>query len=228
MCVFNQMYTVNHILFKTTKILTIFTLYRTNVYLRESRTRLQSVERAPVAAVAGSQSSGYEQDEIHEPPDPQASESQELPNSSARVAQAEAVHAEAAQEKGVEERGDEVVTRESNAGFIPAEEFSRPSALDAVQGRAQHLSVIHVFVYLALISDLYAAVSQLQEGCEVSVMIKRFSAVDELLRKVAAEDHRGCRAVFIMVCVVRRLCCCDVVICDIFFRLLWKQRGHCS
>ncbi|TSR04293.1 hypothetical protein Baya_10900 [Bagarius yarrelli] len=84
-----------------------------NVYLKESRSRLLLVECAPVAAVAGRQSSSYEQDEIHKPPNSQTSESQKLPDGSARVAQTEAVHAEAAQEKGVEERGDEVVTRVS-------------------------------------------------------------------------------------------------------------------
>lgn len=71
---------------------------------------MYSVERAPVAAVAGHQSSGYEEDEIHKPPDSQASESEEFPDGGARVAQAEAVHAEAAQEERVQERRDEVVT----------------------------------------------------------------------------------------------------------------------
>lgn len=75
--------------------------------------RLGSVERAPVAAVAGHQSSGYEEDEIHKPPDSQASESEQLPDGGARVPQTEAVHAEAAQEEGVQECGDEVVTRVS-------------------------------------------------------------------------------------------------------------------
>lgn len=74
---------------------------------------LRSVEGAPVASVAGHQASSDEQDEIHEPPDPQASESQELPNGGARVTQAEAVDAKAAQEEGVQQRGDEVVTRVS-------------------------------------------------------------------------------------------------------------------
>lgn len=74
---------------------------------------MRSVEGAPVAAVAGSQSSGYEEDEIHEPPDSQASQSEELPDGSARVAQTEAVYTEAAQEEGVQERCDEVVARVS-------------------------------------------------------------------------------------------------------------------
>lgn len=71
---------------------------------------MYSVERAPVAAVAGCQSSGYEEDEIHKPPDSQASKSEEFSDGGARVAQAKAVHAKAAQEERVQERSDEVVT----------------------------------------------------------------------------------------------------------------------
>lgn len=152
--------------------------------------RLRSVERAPVAAVARRQSSGYEEDEIHEPPDSQASESEELPDGGARVAQTEAVHAEAAQEERVQERGDEVVARVFDAWLVPPQEFPRPGTLDAVKRCAQHLSVIYIFVHLALISNLHTAVSQLLEGRDVSIMINRISAVYKLLGKVPTEDHR--------------------------------------
>lgn len=68
---------------------------------------------APVAEVAGHQAASDEQDEVHEPPDAQASQGEQLPHRGARVAQAEAVNPKAAQEEGVEQRGDEVVARVS-------------------------------------------------------------------------------------------------------------------
>lgn len=70
---------------------------------------LLSVHRAPVAAIAGHQPSGDEENQIHEPPDPEASERQQLPHSSPRVAQAEAIHSEATQEKRVEQSGYKIV-----------------------------------------------------------------------------------------------------------------------
>lgn len=70
-----------------------------------------SVVGAPVAGVAGHEAAGDEQDQVHEPPDAQTPQGEQLPHRRARVAQAEAVHAEAAQEEGVEQRGDEVVPR---------------------------------------------------------------------------------------------------------------------
>lgn len=70
-----------------------------------------SVVGAPVAVVAGHEAAGDEQDEVHEPPDAQSAQCQQLAHRRARVAQAEAVDAEAAQEEGVEQRGDEVVAR---------------------------------------------------------------------------------------------------------------------
>lgn len=69
-----------------------------------------SVVGAPVAVVAGHQTAGDEQDQVHEPPDSQASQGEQLPHGRACVAQAEAVDAEAAQEEGVQQRGDEVVS----------------------------------------------------------------------------------------------------------------------
>lgn len=70
----------------------------------------QSVVGAPVAGIAGHQAAGDEQDQVHEPPDAQASQREQLPHCGARVAEAEAVDPEAAQEEGVEQRGDEVVS----------------------------------------------------------------------------------------------------------------------
>lgn len=70
-----------------------------------------SVVGAPVAGVAGHEAPGDEQDQVHEPPDAQTPQGEQLAHRRARVAQAEAVHAEAAQEEGVEQRGDEVVPR---------------------------------------------------------------------------------------------------------------------
>lgn len=81
-----------------------------------------SVEGAPVAGVAGHEAAGDEQDEVHEPPDAQSAQRQQLPHRRARVTQAEAVDAEAAQEEGVEQRGDEVVA------CVPARDESRVAA----------------------------------------------------------------------------------------------------
>lgn len=72
-----------------------------------------SVESAPVAAVAGHQTAGDEQDQVHKPPDAESSQGEELPHGRARVAQAEAVHPETAQEERVQQSGDEVVPRVS-------------------------------------------------------------------------------------------------------------------
>lgn len=75
-----------------------------------ARLPLSSVVGAPVAVIAGHQAAGDEQDQVHEPPDAQASQREQLPDSGARVAKAEAVDPEAAQEEGVEQRGDEIVS----------------------------------------------------------------------------------------------------------------------
>lgn len=74
---------------------------------------MSSVVGAPVAVVAGHEAAGDEQDEVDEPPDAQAAQREQLPHGGARVAQAEAVDPETAQEEGVEQRGDEVVSRVS-------------------------------------------------------------------------------------------------------------------
>lgn len=68
-----------------------------------------SVHRAPVTAVAGHQPAGDEENQIHEPPDPQSSQRQQFPHGGPSVAQAEPIHSEATQEKRVEQRGYEVV-----------------------------------------------------------------------------------------------------------------------
>lgn len=81
-----------------------------------------SVEGAPVAVVAGHESAGDEQDEVHEPPDAQSAQRQQLAYRRASVAQAEAVDTKAAQEEGVEQRGDKVVAR------VPGQDKSRASA----------------------------------------------------------------------------------------------------
>lgn len=69
-----------------------------------------SVVGAPVAVIAGHQAASDEQNQVHKPPDAQASQGEQLPDSGARVAQAEAVDPKAAKEEGVQQRGDEVVS----------------------------------------------------------------------------------------------------------------------
>lgn len=69
-----------------------------------------SVVGAPVAVIAGHQATSDEQDQIHKPPDSQASQGEQLSNSSAGVAQAETINPKTAQEEGVQKRGDEVVS----------------------------------------------------------------------------------------------------------------------
>lgn len=68
------------------------------------------VDSAPVAAVTGHQSPSDEQNKIDEPPDPQASKCQQLPDRCSSVSQTEAVDSEASQEEGVEKCGYEVVS----------------------------------------------------------------------------------------------------------------------
>lgn len=68
-----------------------------------------SVVGAPVAVIAGHQAASDEQDQVHKPPDSQASQGEQLPHSSAGVAQAETIHPETTQEEGVQQRGDEIV-----------------------------------------------------------------------------------------------------------------------
>lgn len=72
-----------------------------------------SVVGTPVTVVAGHEATGDEQDEVHKPPDAQASQCEQLPHRSPRVAKTEAVNPKAAQEEGVEQRCDEVVPRVS-------------------------------------------------------------------------------------------------------------------
>ena len=68
-----------------------------------------SVVGAPVAVIAGHQAAGDEQDQVHEPPDSQTSQREQLPDGGAGVAEAETVNAETSQEEGVQQRGDEIV-----------------------------------------------------------------------------------------------------------------------
>lgn len=58
--------------------------------MKDERAVLNS--RHPVAAVFWHQVSGYQQDDIHNPPDAHTTQGEQLANCSARVSQAEAVH----------------------------------------------------------------------------------------------------------------------------------------
>ena len=71
---------------------------------------LVSVVCAPVAVITGHQAAGDEQNQVHKPPDPQASQGEQLPHSGAGVTQAEAVDPETTKEEGVQQSGDEVVS----------------------------------------------------------------------------------------------------------------------
>lgn len=69
-----------------------------------------SVIGAPVAVIAGHQATSDEQDQVHEPPDSQSSQGEQLPHSGAGVAQAETINPETTQEEGVQQSGDEIVS----------------------------------------------------------------------------------------------------------------------
>lgn len=69
-----------------------------------------SVVGTPVAVIAGHQAARDEQDQVHKPPDSQASQGEQLPNGSAGVAQAKTINAKTAQEEGVQQCGDEIVS----------------------------------------------------------------------------------------------------------------------
>lgn len=139
-----------------------------------------SVVRAPVAVVAGHEAARDQQDQIHEPPDPQTAQREQLPHRRARVAQTETIHPEAAQEEGVEQRGDEVVSRVFDAGDMPSEELSVSGTLDVVQRRADHRGVVHLL--LGLTAPPNAAVAQLLEGAVVPRMVHGVLAEHELIR----------------------------------------------
>ncbi len=62
----------------------------------------KSVESAPVAAVAGSQASCYQQNEIHKPPDAKTSQGKQLSHRSPSVPETEPIDAETPQEKWVQ------------------------------------------------------------------------------------------------------------------------------
>lgn len=116
-----------------------------------------SVVGAPVAVVTGHETTGDEEDEVHKPPDAKASKGQQLPHSGPSVAKTEAVNAKTTQEEGIQQCGDEVVTRVLDAGNFSPEELSGSSTFDVVQSRADHLSVIHLL--LRLTSPPYTAVA---------------------------------------------------------------------
>ncbi len=69
-----------------------------------------SVVDTPVAVIAGHQAASDEQDQVHEPPDSQSSQGEQLPYSSAGVAQAETVDPKTTEEEGVQQRGDKIVS----------------------------------------------------------------------------------------------------------------------
>lgn len=69
-----------------------------------------SVVGAPVAVITGHQATGDEENQVHKPPDPKASQGEQLSDSSAGVAQAETVDPKTTQEEGVQQSGDEVVS----------------------------------------------------------------------------------------------------------------------
>lgn len=70
----------------------------------------KSVESAPVAAVAGSQASCYQENEVHKPPDAKTSQGKQLSHRSPSVPETEPIDAETPQEKWVQEGCDEVVS----------------------------------------------------------------------------------------------------------------------
>ncbi len=66
------------------------------------REKGESVESAPVAAVAGGQASCYQENEIHKPPDAKTSQGKQLSHRSPSVPETEPIDAETPQEKWVQ------------------------------------------------------------------------------------------------------------------------------
>lgn len=61
-----------------------------------------SVESAPVAAVAGSQSPCYQENEVHKPPDAKATQGEQLSHRSPGVSETEPIDAKTSQKKWVQ------------------------------------------------------------------------------------------------------------------------------
>lgn len=61
-----------------------------------------SVESAPVAAVTGSQSTCYQENQVHKPPDAKTAQGEQLSHRSPSVSETEPIDAKASQEKWVQ------------------------------------------------------------------------------------------------------------------------------
>lgn len=138
-----------------------------------------SVVGAPVAVVAGHQAASDEQDQVHEPPDSQASKSEQLPNSGTRVAQAETINPKTAQEEGVQQRGDEIVSSVFDAGYLmQGDELSGSGTFYIIESSAHNWCVVHLFLSLA--TPPGAAMAHLLKSTEVAYMVYGILTVDEL------------------------------------------------
>lgn len=140
-----------------------------------------SVVCAPVTVIAGHQSTGDKQNQVHKPPDSQASQGEQLPNRSPCVAQAETINPETAQEEGIQQCGDEVVSSVFDARYILSEELSGSGTFYVIECSAENPCVVHLFLGLATPPDA-TNMFHLLIGSVVACVIHRVLTVDELLR----------------------------------------------
>lgn len=61
-----------------------------------------SVESTPVAAVTGSQSTCYQENQVHKPPDAKTTQGKQFSHRSPSMSETETIDAETSQEKGVQ------------------------------------------------------------------------------------------------------------------------------
>ena len=121
--------------------------------------------------------SRHQEEDVHDPPDAEAAEGEQLADPGASEAQTEPVQPQEAEEDAVEEGRHKVVVGVANAGKSSPEENPGPGALDAVENTTAGLGLLHLLPPLT--AEPEAAVS-LVVGRLVAPVVQRLLALQEL------------------------------------------------
>ena len=119
-----------------------------------------------------------QEEDVHNPPDSQTSQCQQLPHPSPRQPQTEPVEAEEAEQDAVEERGDEVVVGVADAGKPFPEKCSGSGALNTIKDTATRGGLLHLLPPLTPVPE--TSVTHLGVGGLITLVIEGLRTDEKL------------------------------------------------
>ena len=133
----------------------------------------------------------HQEEDVHDPPDPETPEGEKLADPGAGEAQTEPVQSEEAEEDAVEESRHKVVVGVADTGKSSPEENSGAGALYAVQDTTTGLGLLHLLPPLP--TEPEAAVSLVVRRL-VAPVVQRLLALQELPGQETAGNQRRLNA----------------------------------